>query len=382
MSRQPAHSPAAVYSANLRADRQCRTDGAKRSLLDKLDELLLRAGVEGRYKKGQIIAIKLHFGERGNTSYIRPVFVRKAVERVKKTGARVFLADTNTLYVGGRTNSADHLETAIANGFAYAAVGAPLIIADGLRGESSSRVRVGGRHFEEVKIAGEIASADGILFLTHFKCHELTGFGGALKNMGMGCASREGKLEQHSRCAPVVEPAGCTACGECVASCPASAIELGAAAMIREDLCTGCAYCIAVCPEGAIEVQWDETVERVQEKMVEYSRGVMDGKEGKCLFINFLTQISPTCDCYGHTDAPIVPDVGILSSIDPVAIDQASADLVNGQRGFEEGTALKSGFEPGGDKFRGVHPQIDWTVQLRYAETIGLGTRRYRIEEV
>ncbi|MBI5560000.1 MAG: DUF362 domain-containing protein [Deltaproteobacteria bacterium] len=363
-----------VYFAGLRAD-------AKRNLLDKLDDLLLLTGVEGMFRRGHIVAVKLHFGEKGNTSFIQPVFARRVVERVKKTGAMVFLTDTNTLYAGTRTTSVGHLETAITNGFDYAVAGAPLIIADGLRGDGKAGVKVGGKHFEEVSIAREIYSSDGVVFLTHFKCHELTGFGGVLKNMGMGCAAREGKLLQHSNCPPAIDPGGCTACGDCAASCPALAIELAGKAVIKEEACTGCGYCMAVCPEGAINIRWNESAERVQEKMAEYAKGAVKGKEERCVYINFLVHISPTCDCYGHTDAPVVPDIGILASIDPVALDQASADLVNSKRGFEE-SALTKGFEEGGDKFRGVHPSIDWTVQLKYAEGIGLGRRRYTLKEV
>src|SRR3990172_3068179 len=232
-----------VYFADLRA-------GMKRSLLDKLDELLVRVGIAERFRKGHLVGVKMHFGEKGNTAYIRPVFVRRVVERIKETGARPFLTDTNTLYVGTRGNSVQHLETAVENGFAYSVVAAPVIIADGLRGMDGVAVSVDGRHFGEVSIAREIASANGLVVLTHFKCHEMTGFGGALKNLGMGCANREGKLAQHSNCAPRVEPSGCTACGECALVCPADAIDIGAVAVISEGLCIGCGHCIAACPEG------------------------------------------------------------------------------------------------------------------------------------
>jgi len=348
--------------------------------MDKLDWLLTCLDIDSRYKRGQLVGVKLHFGERGGTAYIRPVFVRRVVERLKHTGAGVFLTDTNTLYVGNRTNTVAHLETAILNGFDYAVAGAPLVIADGLRGESREVVKItGGRHIKEASIAKEVASADAVVFLTHFKCHELTGIGGALKNIGMGCATREGKLTQHSNCAPVVEPDNCTACGECAMICPSDAIDVGAVAVINERLCIGCSHCIAVCPEGTIKVQWDSNAANVQEKMAEYAKAALEGKREKCVYVNFLTQISPLCDCYGHTDAPVVPDIGMLASTDPVAIDQASADLVNARKGFE-GSALKSGLEPGGDKFRGAHPGIDWTVQLAHAEALGLGTRKYTLE--
>ncbi len=365
-----------VYFTNLRT-----TSG--RSLGDKLGELLAKLGLGegGIYKKGEIIALKLHFGEKGNASFIRPVFVRRGVDAVRAGGAEVFLTDTNTLYAGSRINSASHLRTAITNGFDYAVVDAPLIIADGLRGESSVDIEVDGKHLKEVSIGQEIVSADGLVVFSHFKCHELTGFGGALKNMGMGCASRSGKLVQHSTCAPVVNQETCTACGVCVPSCQVDAIEIGQAAFIDDKICTGCGFCIAVCPEKAIDVSWNEETGAIQEKMMQHVEGVMKGKEGKTVFINFITQVSPNCDCYGHNDAPIVGDIGIMASTDPIAIDQASADMVNAQPGLE-GTALETGHEAGADKFRGVHPTIDWTVQLAYGEELGIGQRDYELCEI
>ncbi len=362
-----------VYFSDMRAN-------PRRNLLDKLDTLLERVGLKGRFKRGHLVAVKLHFGEKGNTAYIPPVFVRRVVERIKETGAAPFLTDTNTLYVGTRGNSVSHLKTAIENGFDYSVAGAPIIIADGLRGESGVKVKTDGKFFKEADIASEVANASGLVVLTHFKCHEMTGLGGALKNIGMGCATRSGKLAQHSNCAPVVDPTGCTACGECALHCPADAIAIGAAAVIDEKSCIGCGHCVAACPEGTINVQWDETTSNLQKKMIEHARGTLFGKEDKAVYVNFVMRVSPCCDCYGHNDAPIVPDVGILSSIDPVAIDKASADLVNGQEGFKD-SALQSGFEPGGDKFRGVHPSVDWSVQLSAAEDLGLGTRLYDLEK-
>lgn len=359
-----------VYLADMRAS-------IKRNLFDKLDALMERVDLKRKFSKGQLIAIKLHFGEKGNTSYIRPNFVRRVVERVKDTGAKPFLTDANTLYVGQRGESVSHLITAIENGFDFAVAGAPLIIADGLRGESATKVKIYGEHFQEVSIGSEIVAADGMVVLTHFKCHEMTGFGGAIKNVGMGCASREGKLAQHSNVAPVVDQSNCTGCGTCYKWCPAGAITVeGRKAFIDAKICIGCGKCIIVCPEKTIHIQWDETTTKLQEKTAEYAAGALKGKEDKAVFISFITQVSPSCDCYGHTDAPIVPDIGILASDDPVAIDRACADLVNQQEGFKN-TALESGHEPGGDKFRGVHPEVDWEIQLVHAEKMGLGSRGY-----
>ncbi len=361
-----------VYFADLRA-------GVKRNLFDKLDVLMERVDLKHKFSKGQLIAIKLHFGEKGNTSYIRPNFVRRVVERLKETGAKPFLTDANTLYVGQRGESVSHLITAIENGLDYAVAGAPLIIADGLRGESAHKIQIEGQHFKEVSIGSEISAADGMVVLTHFKCHEMTGFGGAIKNIGMGCASREGKLAQHSNVAPIVDQSNCTGCGTCYKWCPAGAITIeGRKAFIDAKICIGCGKCIIVCPEKTIHIQWDETTARLQEKTAEYAFGALKGKEGRAVFINFITQVSPSCDCYGHTDAPIVPDIGILASDDLVALDQACADMVNQQEGFKN-SALVTGHEPGGDKFRGVHPEVDWEVQLVHAEKMGLGSRGYEL---
>jgi len=337
------------------------------SLLDKTAALLRAAGIRERIGPGDLTAVKLHFGERGNASFVRPIYLRVVVEEVSAAGGKPFLTDTNTLYLGGRSNAVDHLSTAIRNGFAWAVVGAPLVIADGLRGESVAPVPVGGRILREVSIGAEIANADAMVAVSHFKGHEITGFGGALKNLGMGCASRAGKLAQHSTVAPTVDPAGCTACGTCVAHCPSGAIAVvDSKALISPGMCIGCADCIVVCPEGTVKVNWDEASPMVQRKMVEHALGAVSGKESSTLFLTFVTQVSPFCDCYGCNDRPVAPDVGILASADPVALDQACADLV-----------IRAA---GRDPFRETHPSVDWTVQLAYGEELGLGTRSYRLE--
>ena len=338
-----------------------------RSLIDKTGELLRAAGLSGRIGPGDLTAVKLHFGERGNVSFVRPVFVRKIVEEIIAAGGKPFLTDTNTLYLGGRSNSVDHLRTAVANGFAFAVVCAPLLIADGIRGESSVSVPVEGKIFSEVAIGADIVNADAIVAVTHFKGHELSGFGGTIKNLGMGCAARSGKLAQHSSVSPFVDPADCTGCGTCVAHCPSGAIEiLSPTALIDPRTCIGCADCIVVCPEHTVMIDWNEAAPTVQKKMVEHAAGALRGKKEASLFLSFVMQISPYCDCYGNNDRPIAPDVGILASADPVALDQACADLV-----------IRSA---GRDPFRETHPEVDWTIQLSYAEELGLGTRDYHLE--
>ena len=337
-----------------------------KSLLDKLGNLLRAAGISSRIGAGDLTAVKLHFGEKGNTAFLRPIYVRKAVEEVTAAGGKPFLTDTNTLYLGGRSNAVDHLRTAVTNGFAYAVADAPIVIADGLRGESAVRVPVEGRIFSEVSIGAAIANADAMVVLTHFKGHELSGFGGAIKNLGMGCASRAGKLAQHSTVSPFVDPDACTGCGTCVAHCPSGAISvIPEKALVDPKACIGCADCIVVCPAHAVMIDWNEAAPTVQKKMVEHALGALDGKRDSTLFLTFVTQVSPYCDCYGNSDRPIAPDVGILASADPVAIDQACADLV-----------LKAA---GRDVFRETHPSIDWTIQLAYGEELGLGSRKYEL---
>jgi len=238
------------------------------------------------------------------------------------------------------------------------------------------RVPVAGKHFREVAVAAEIAHADALVSLAHFKGHELTGFGGTLKNLGMGAAAREGKLAQHSTLSPAVKKKLCIACGECASWCSQGAISVGEVALIDSERCVGCGECILTCPQEAIQVQWNEAPATLQEKMVEHAVAVLNGKQEKSLFLNFATQVSPACDCYGHSDAPIVADLGFVASADPIAADQATVDLVNALPG-PPGTALRGNHGAGEDKFRGVYPQVDWSVQLAYGESVGLGSRTY-----
>ncbi len=351
----------------------------RENLFTKLLRLLDAAGIEQIVRRGDLTAIKVHFGERGGHAYIRPTFLRRIVERTRVLGGKPFLTDSSTLYPGERKEAVSALSCGIENGFAYAVVDAPLIMCDGLRGHAARRVPVAGEILQQVDIALGILEADALLTVSHFKGHDLTGFGGALKNLGMGCSSREGKLEQHSTVAPVVAEANCTACGVCRKACIHDAIAfIEGKARIDPARCVGCGRCVNVCEELAIRIQWNEEGPQMMKKMAEYAKGALHGKEGKALFVNFVTQVSPSCDCYSHSDAPIVADQGILVSTDPVAIDQASADLVNSAHGLP-GTALKSGHEPGGDKFRGLYPQVDWQIQLAHAEKMGLGSRKYEL---
>jgi uncharacterized Fe-S center protein len=364
-----------VFFADMRA-------GHKENLFDKIGRLLASCGIRKRIGTGDLVAVKAHFGERGNHTFVRPIFVRRVVDEIKACGGSPFLTDSSTLYPGERKEAVSALVNAIENGFAFAVVGAPLIMGDGLRGHTAVPVEIAGELLDKVSIGAEIVEADALVTVSHFKCHELTGFGGALKNLGMGCASREGKLVQHSTVAPTVAEKYCSACALCLKACIHDAIAIvEGTARIDPARCAGCGRCITACQKKAIQVQWNEAASLVMKKMCEYALGAVRGKEEKSLYLNFITQVSPACDCYGHADAPIVNDIGICASTDPVALDQACADLVNAAPG-NPNTALASGHEPGGDKFRGVHPDIDWEIQLEYAEKLGMGTRRYGLVRI
>jgi uncharacterized Fe-S center protein len=373
------YMPSQVYFMDLRAS-------AKETNFQKFEKLLKAVEVKNivqRRKKRPLIAVKLHFGERGNTAFIRPLYVRQVVDQVWEAGGRPFLTDSNTLYVGTRIEAASHLTTAIENGFAYAVVRAPLVIADGLTGKAELEVRINKEQFKSVFLAEALVEAEGLVVLSHFKLHELSGFGGTLKNVGMGGASRKGKLAQHSNISPKVLAKKCTGCGECVAHCAQEAISINLEtekAVIDPKKCVGCAECILVCPYGNIQIQWNESIPVFLKKMMEYAYGLLKDKKGRAVFVNFITQVSPACDCYGFNDTPIVGDLGILASRDPVALDQACADLVIQSPGLK-GSALKN-LKAGSDKFKDIYPQVDWPIQLEYAEQLGLGTREYELVKV
>jgi len=359
-----------VYFANLRAhsDKECTTEKVRR--------LFECAGFTKLIEPGDKTAVKLHFGEVGNDGFISPVYVRKVVEKIRECQGLPFLTDTNTLYLGSRSNAVEHIGTAILHGFDFAVAGAPVIIADGLNGGNIRRVSIGKKHFNEVSIAGDIAAADSLIVLSHFKGHIVSGFGGAIKNLAMGCAPPEGKRAQHNA-RPFTIAEKCTGCAACMKVCPKDAIAVKQKkSVINQDLCIGCFECMHACPEHAIDIDWATEIPQFMERMVEYAYGAVKGKENKVGYMNFLIRITPDCDCFPYSDAPIVPDIGILASTDPVAIDAASFDLVNQQQGYAD-SDLTAHHHAGGDKFKGVHAQTDGCRQLGYAEEIGMGTRAY-----
>ncbi len=354
--------------------------GGADDIAARLDALLDESSLSDVVAPGELVAVKMHFGESRVTGHVRPRFMRRVVGWLQKQGARPFLTDTNTLYRGSRADTVSHLRTAVEHGFTHQALGAPVVIAGGLRGTTDTMVPVEGRLMTSAGIGPEFVQADALLSVAHFKGHEITGFGGTLKNLGMGCASRAGKLDMHSTTKPYVKPS-CSGCGVCVSWCPADAITVGETAEIDDGKCIGCAECISVCPTKAVGIRWNESTDTCQRKMVEYAMAVVATKPGRAGYISFITDVHPVCDCYGTEKISIVPDIGVVVSLDPVAIDQAAYDLVNAAP-VADGGQLSDGYSAGSDKFRDLHPDVDPTVQLRYAEELGLGTRNYELVEI
>lgn len=319
------------------------------------------------HKKDKVV-IKLHFGEEGNTSFVRPQHVRVISDAAIGRGGRVLLADTNTLYRGRRLNSQDHLKLAYEHGFTKEVVNADVIIPNDTQEKNVVGVKINQKFIKQAKIARIFIDTDALIVVSHFKGHILAGFGGALKNVGMGCASRQGKLAQHCDLAPVVYADKCIGCGECEIICPVKAIKLvNKKSVVDSARCIGCASCLAVCPSMAMFIDF-EASNQLQDKMVEYSLAVLKDKKEKSGFINFAIKINKECDCWGMENPRIAPDVGILASNDPVSIDQASFDLVNQACGR--------------DIFKEVHPKQDGTRQLKYACDIGLGSLDYELIEL
>ena len=351
------------------------------NLLMKLKKLMYAAGMNQIDFDGKFAAIKIHFGEPGNLSFLRPNFSKVVADTVKELGGKPFLTDCNTLYVGQRKNALDHIDAAYENGYTPFSTGCHVIIADGLKGTDDIEVPVnGGEYCKTAYIGRAIMDADVFISLTHFKGHEMTGFGGALKNIGMGCGSRAGKMEQHNSGKPFVKQKKCIGCRACARICAHGAPQFGAdgKATIDTDKCVGCARCLAVCPKDAIQCLYDEAPAILNKKIAEYTKAVVDGRP--CFHVSLVVDVSPNCDCHAENDVPIVPDVGMFASFDPVALDQACADAVLAQTPapnsalFDEGCDCSSG-----DYFHAAHPDTDWAVCLEHAEKIGIGSRDYEL---
>ncbi|MDR0611993.1 MAG: DUF362 domain-containing protein [Dysgonamonadaceae bacterium] len=352
-----------------------------RNLLDKLEILIRKAGIEQIDFKDKFTAIKIHFGEPGNLSYIRANYAARLVKFLLSKQAKPFLTDSSTLYLGRRSNAIDHLESAYENGFNPIAVPCPVIIADGLKAIDCREIPLNMQYCRTAKIGAAIAEADVVVSMTHFKGHEQAGFGGVLKNVGMGSASRQGKLELHSSSQPVIDEAACTSCGQCVKYCASRAVHLNGEkkAEIDCDRCVGCGQCVAVCQFEAAQPVWDNSTEVMNYKVAEYTYAVLKDKPN--FHISFIMDVSPNCDCWNCNDAAIIPNLGIAASFDPVALDKACVDMVT-RAGANTGTVLnvhRHGELQDTDKFSIIHPNTNWKAGLQHAEEIGLGSMEYEL---
>jgi len=364
-----------VYFTNLRTT-------PSMNLLKKLGRLMVKAGIDSIDFDNKIVAIKIHFGEPGNLAYLRPNYSAYVVRFLKDRKAVPFLTDCNTLYSGRRSNGPSHLEAAFENGYNPLVTGCPVVIADGIKGTEYREIELNLDMCKTAKIGSAVADADILISMNHFKGHEMTGFGGALKNLGMGCASVGGKLFLHSGASPRIHAKNCTGCRVCEKNCAHDAIKVGEDKIAHIDyaLCVGCGQCVAVCQYDAARVVWQNSSENVCKRVSEYALAVV--KDKPAFHINFIMNVSPDCDCYDSNDFPLVPDIGMAASFDPVALDQASADLVKAAPALA-GSKICHGHEEGDmrndDKFKLAHPDTSWQSGISHAEKIGLGSSAYEL---
>lgn len=315
------------------------------------------------------VALKIHFGEFGNFNHIKPQYLFPLIEKFKNLKVKVFLTDTNTLYQGMRTEAVEHISCGIKNGFGYDALQVPIIIADGIKGHDYVSVEIDGKYFTEVKVASNIFYADYLVCLSHFKLHDIAGFGGSIKNLGMGCASKNGKYEMHSDLSFKINKR-CVGCGQCVKTCAYHAIIIEDKKARITGKCIGCGHCLLACNRGAIQPSFSTKGDEFLKKLVEYAFGVIKHKNERKFFFNFLTNIALICDCVNYTPEILMNDIGIVVSDDPVACDQASIDLLNKH------------YQHGNDIIKDKYPDVNYELCLDYAEQIGLGSRDYRLIDI
>jgi len=335
------------------------------SLSEKALRLFERLGLARHIDKETFVGLKTHFGEKGNTGHIRPAWLSGVASFIRKRTSRVFLTDSNTLYAGHRSNAVDHTLLAWRHGFGSPQSDVPVLIADGLLGHDMEEVKVDLPHVKTARLSSAVVHSEVLVVFSHLTGHVLSGIGGAVKNLGMGCASRAGKLEQHSDVHPRISAKACRNCGICLDYCPSRAIvQAEGSVRIIDDQCLGCGECLTVCKYGAVKFSWDEDSRGMQEKMAEYARAVQGLFKEKIGFLNFVLNVTKDCDCMSTAQKPVAEDVGLLASLDPVAIDRASVDLVLAKAG--------------GDVFRKGY-NLDWAIQLEHGERIGLGTQSYKL---
>ncbi len=340
-----------------------------RERISAMAAILQNTGLPDAFFAREKVAVKIHVGERKNNTFVAPEVIKQAVQWIKNKGGLPFLTETSTLYKGARSHAIDHLIHAFNHGFTYGKIGAPFIMADGLLGNSEIEVAIPGQIYRSVLIAREVETADALVAVSHATGHMVSGLGACIKNLGMGLASRMGKMRQHSSIKPSIKPELCTLCRLCIKWCPEDAIiEKNGNAFIIEENCTGCGECLAVCGFDAVAYNWGVGSKELQKRMAEHALGVIINKKNKCLFINVLADMTKDCDCLAKLQQPIMPDIGILASLDPVAVDQATLDLTKKYNGVNLG---KKSF-----------PALDPTVQLAHAENITMGSREYELHEI
>ena len=339
------------------------------SIAEKVRTLFRKTGLGMCVGENDLTGIKMHFGEKGNDTHIQAGWVRPVVDEIKKKGGKPFLTDTCVLYKSERDNAVDHLHIAHEHGFTMQNVGAPVVIADGLMGNIEKEVEIPGKIYKKVSLASVAVEANAVIGLAHVTGHLATGIGGAIKNLGMGFASRKGKLQQHSVMRPSISRKACTGCEVCIQWCPEDAISMeGEIARIDSKQCIGCGECLTVCRFGAVKFDWGMKEKDLQERMAEHALGVIFGREEKAGYMNFLMSVTKDCDCFNIKQKPIFPDIGILACKDPVAIDAASLNLIQQRTGKSLNGA--------------TYPNVDPWIQVRHGEDIGLGTTEYKLVEV
>lgn len=322
-----------------------------------------------KIKPKDLVAIKLHFGDEGNTGHIKPNVVKVLGDAIKAQNAKPFLVETSTLYVGRRSNAYDHMLIAYEHGFTYENTGLPIIMADGILGQSQTLVKINGIHFKELYVAADVPHYDFIIFLNHVTGHILTGMGAAIKNMGMGLTARGGKLSQHSGVLPSIDTKKCILCGRCVKFCPNNAIsKIDEKFVIDHSKCIGCGECLSVCKQGAVKYSWKQSSKIVQEKMAEYALGVVFGKQDKVIFVNHIIDVTSECDCMAKDEKRIFENTGILASTDPVAIDKATLDIVKKYHNHSFNGNNENELNP-------MH-------QIEHGAKIGLGSMDYELIEL
>jgi hypothetical protein len=344
-------------------------DGEK-AVSKKARKLFKAASFATCFKQNDFTAIKVHVGEGANNTYVKAPYIKGLVTELLALKTKPFVTDTSTLYVGRRHNAIDHYILAAEHGFSLKGLGIPFIVADGLLGTSETPVKINGQVNKQVFIAYDIARCQSILSVAHFTGHPATCAAATLKTLGMGCASKKGKMKQHAALTLTVGD-NCTRCGLCAQHCPADAITIDdIKAHIDQDKCIGCAECLAVCRFNAVKCNWGEESEILQKSMAEHAMGTLKGKENRAAFFNYIISVTKDCDCFNKSNMPkIVDDIGIAASTDPVAVDKAALDLVETRAGKKLPELLGNN-------------ELNPHYQLEHAEHIGLGSTNYQLIEV